>query len=111
MILTYTTNLGVQVSYTGASTTSTSSPTSTSGVTTPQHPTQSGIDPACNLFAEAVSGDGCTDFAKAHDITASQLYDWNPVLGDGGAKCSTAFQAGYDYCVSVLLIALHRSLT
>ena len=65
------------------------------------NPTQSGITPTCNNFAQAKQGDNCYDFALAHKITPMQLYAWNTVLSSSGANCSTQFQAGERYCVGV----------
>ncbi|OKL55262.1 hypothetical protein UA08_09466 [Talaromyces atroroseus] len=81
-----------------ASTTSTSSPTTTLAVPSPA---QTGIDPDCTAYAEAVSGDYCSEFATANNITPAQLYAWNPILGTDGAGCSTEFQADTWYCVGV----------
>ncbi|KAK3674232.1 hypothetical protein LTR78_005701 [Recurvomyces mirabilis] len=83
-------------------TTSTSSQTSSTKATTSlPYPTQSGITPSCNKYAEAVSGDYCYVFAQEHNITTDELYAWNQILGPNGANCSTQFQAGVDYCVGV----------
>lgn len=65
------------------------------------YPTQSGITLLCNKYAEAVSGDYCYLFAQKHNITTDELYAWNQILGPDGADCSTQFQAGVDYCVSI----------
>ncbi|KAK4555183.1 hypothetical protein LTR86_007479 [Recurvomyces mirabilis] len=81
-------------------TTSTSSQTSSTKATTSlPYPTQSGITPSCNKYAEAVSGDYCYVFAQEHNITTDELYAWNQILGPNGANCSSQFQAGVDYCV------------
>ena len=63
--------------------------------------TQAGVSSACSQFATAVAGDMCIDFAKAHGIEPAQLYEWNPVLGSGGADCSKMFWAEESYCVGV----------
>ena len=68
---------------------------------TPPHPTQPGIIPACNAYAEAYKGDYCEDFAQNHSITTDQLYAWNTILGPKGADCATEFLAGNDYCIGV----------
>ncbi|KAJ8124182.1 hypothetical protein ONZ43_g37 [Nemania bipapillata] len=83
----------------GSTTTTTTSKTTTTSSL--PFPTQSGIDPNCNSYAEAVTGDYCFKFASDHNITTDQLYAWNKILGANGADCSTQFQAGYDYCVGV----------
>ena len=62
-------------------------------------PVQSGIDPQCTHYSEAVSGDDCTNFASENSISPVQLYSWNPVLGSGGANCGSSFWADYYYCV------------
>ena len=64
------------------------------------HPTQSGIVSSCDKFVEAKPGDYCYKFAQDNQITTTELYMWNPILGLNGADCSTKFLAGYDYCVS-----------
>jgi LysM repeat protein len=81
-------------------TTSSSAATSTTAVAVPS-PTQSGIVSNCNGFAQAVSGDYCYEFASNHNITTTELYDWNTVLGSNGANCGTEFFAGYYYCISI----------
>lgn len=78
--------------------TTTTSTISSTGVPTPS-PVQSGIDPQCTTYAEAVSGDNCVAFATANNITPAQLYTWNPILGDGGSNCGTKFWANEYYCV------------
>jgi LysM repeat protein len=83
----------------GATTTSSApSTTSTTPASTPS-PVQPGIDPQCTKYAEAKSGDYCSEFASNNDITTAELYQWNPVLGQNGANCSLAFQANTYYCV------------
>ena len=84
----------------GSSVISTFIASSTSSVT-PAHPTQPGIAPACNAYAEANKGDYCEKFAQNHSITTDQLYAWNTILGPNGANCSNAFLAGNDYCIGV----------
>ncbi|KAM0718295.1 hypothetical protein Q7P37_006627 [Cladosporium fusiforme] len=61
--------------------------------------TQPGIAPDCNSFATASAGDTFVGFAAAHGIEPAQLYTWNPVLGENGAACSTAFWAEESYCI------------
>jgi LysM repeat protein len=60
---------------------------------------QSGINPQCTKYAEAASGEYCSEFAPKYSITTTQLYAWNPILGANGANCGTEFQAGVYYCV------------
>lgn len=81
------------------STTTSSSPSSTSTAPSVPSPVQSGINPQCTSYAEAVSGDFCSEFASANGITTGQLYLWNPILGANGANCATEFQANTYYCV------------
>ncbi|KAI1212568.1 uncharacterized protein F4807DRAFT_450236 [Annulohypoxylon truncatum] len=64
-------------------------------------PTQDGLVTSCNNYAMASAGDGCYDFAAAHSIPTSKLYEWNPVLGSDGAACTTSFWASEYYCVGV----------
>ena len=65
-------------------------------------PTQpNSIPENCDVYVEAVSGDYCYIFAQNNNITTTQLYQWNTVLGSAGANCGTAFFAGYYYCVGV----------
>jgi LysM repeat protein len=65
------------------------------------YPTQSGISAYCKSYKNAVAGDYCSKFASDNGITTDELYAWNTILGSGGANCSTQFQAGVDYCVSI----------
>ncbi|ORY11047.1 hypothetical protein BCR34DRAFT_614845 [Clohesyomyces aquaticus] len=64
-------------------------------------PTQSGISSSCNKFAQAQSGDGCSVFAQRNNISPTQLYTWNPVLGSGGENCANSLWAQEWYCVGV----------
>lgn len=82
-------------------TTTMSNPTPTSTGTPGPSPTQSGITPDCNKYQIAKSGDYCYKFASDNGITTDQLYEWNTVLGSGGANCQTQFQAGEYYCIGV----------
>ncbi|KAL8788603.1 MAG: hypothetical protein Q9195_007198 [Heterodermia aff. obscurata] len=90
--------VGVATSGNGGtpSPTTTSSPSST----TPS-PTQSGIPPYCNKYFQPTSGDSCTTFAQANNIPATDLYTWKPVLGPGGANCTTQLFLGYNYCEGI----------
>ena len=90
--------IGTAGTATSPPTTSTTSSASTVSVPSP---TQSGIDPSCNKYAEPAAGQGCYDFATANNITPDQLYQWNKILGAAGANCGTQFQAGENYCVGV----------
>jgi hypothetical protein len=78
--------------------TASSAPMSTTSVTTPS-PTQSGIVPNCNGYAQAQSGEYCSEFATNHGITTTEPYQWNTVSGNNGANCNTEFFAGYYYCI------------
>ena len=73
------------------------------------YPTQDGITPSCNNYVEAKKGDYCYKFAQDNNITTDELYSWNSILGANGADCSTQFQAGYDYCVSINASRLQAS--
>lgn len=85
----------------GSSVISTLIATSTTSSVTPARPTQPGIAPACDAYAEANKGDYCEGFAQNHSITTDQLYAWNTILGPNGANCSNEFLAGNDYCIGV----------
>jgi LysM repeat protein len=101
--------IGVSGSLTTSTTTSsiTSSPT-TSSVPSP---VQSGIDAQCTSYSEAASGEYCSIFATENNITTTELYVWNPILGTNGVNCGTAFYAGYYYCVGAPEISLTTSST
>ncbi|MCJ1307825.1 hypothetical protein MMC25_001473 [Agyrium rufum] len=64
-------------------------------------PTQAGIAPNCNEYAQAVSGDSCSKFASDNNITPTNLYAWNSVLGAAGVNCNTELFSGYYYCIGV----------
>ncbi|KAL4860360.1 hypothetical protein BDV12DRAFT_191745 [Aspergillus spectabilis] len=65
-------------------------------------PTQADSIPGnCDVYAKANAGDYCYAFAKENGISTEELYNWNQVLGEKGADCATAFQAGVYYCVGV----------
>jgi hypothetical protein len=69
--------------------------------TTIPSPIQSGVTTAgCKLYGQAPAGDYCYNFAQELSVPLDQFYLWNPVLGAGGANCSTNFWAGNWYCVS-----------
>ncbi|KAH8900561.1 hypothetical protein GQ53DRAFT_835550 [Thozetella sp. PMI_491] len=82
-----------------SATTTSATPTSTSPTSSTPSPVQSGINPQCTKYAEAVAGEYCSEFAPKYGITTAQLYTWNPVLGVDGANCGTNFQANVYYCV------------
>lgn len=63
-------------------------------------PIQDGILSSCKTWCQAYPNDYCYQFAMETNMTQAQLYQWNPVLGSGGANCKTQFQAGYWYCVN-----------
>ena len=64
-------------------------------------PTQSGITPFCTEYAEALSGDGCYALTSLWEISESDFYSWNTILGPNGVDCSTKLFAGYFYCIGV----------
>ncbi len=71
------------------------------GVAIPS-PTQASSIPAnCDVYGEALSGDGCDVFASRYNITPAELFEWNTVLGTNGANCGTDFWADEYYCVGV----------
>lgn len=72
-------------------------------------PVQDGILSSCKSWCQAYTNDYCSKFAQETNITTNELFQWNPVLGDGGAECQTQFQAGYWYCVSDGNIATNAS--
>lgn len=78
----------------------TSDNTTTSSPTSAPSPTQTGITSGCTKYVQAQSGDYCTKFAQANNITPDQLYAWNTVLGSGGSNCDGDFFLGYYYCVA-----------
>ena len=87
------------VGVSGSSTATSPSPTVTpTGGATPS-PVQSGINAQCTKYAEALSGSNCSLFASGNNITVSQLYAWNSILGTNGANCGTLFEANTYYCV------------
>ncbi|KUL81276.1 hypothetical protein ZTR_10505, partial [Talaromyces verruculosus] len=71
------------------------------GVTVPSPIQQNSIPDNCDVYAMAVSGDYCYVFAANNNITTTQLYEWNTVLGTDGANCATEFLGGVYYCVGV----------
>lgn len=84
----------------GVSGTATTTSTGSGGsAATAPGPTQTGIDPTCRKYAQAHSGDSCSQFAATNGITPDQLYAWNSVLGPAGANCDTQFWANEWYCV------------
>lgn len=76
-----------------------SSPTSSE--TPAPSPTQPGIAPKCNKYAQVQSGDFCTLFAEKHKVSPADLYAWNIVLGTNGINCGTKLFLGYYYCIGV----------
>lgn len=91
--------VGVEATTTGSPGTSTQTSATTSIL---PYPTQSDIAQACDRYVQAKSGDYCYIFAQNNNITTDELYSWNGILGPNGANCSTEFQAGYGYCVSLV---------
>ena len=80
----------------------TAAPTTTpSSVPAAPSPTQTGIVSNCDKYAEAMSGDTCSNFAQTNQITTAELYTWNTILGADGSQCSTEFQANTYYCTGV----------
>lgn len=65
-------------------------------------PTQSGVSSVCNAWETPADGIGCVDFAFLNGISTLQLYEWNPVLGPTGERCSDEFQFNEYYCVGVV---------
>lgn len=82
-----------------SSSTTSPTPTTTAATSPTPSPVQSGINPRCTKYAEAVSQEYCSEFAPKYSITTTDLYAWNPILGADGANCGTQFQAGVYYCV------------
>lgn len=64
-------------------------------------PVQSGVPDTCWRYGDALPGGTCAKFADRFGISLSQLYAWNPVLGNNGQNCQTSFWSGYWYCVQV----------
>lgn len=86
---------------TAASPTLTATSTATTATAAVPSPTQSGIASNCDSYSLAGSGDYCYAFAENNGITTDELYEWNTILGDDGADCSSEFWSGYYYCVGV----------
>ncbi|KAK4220509.1 hypothetical protein QBC38DRAFT_526748 [Podospora fimiseda] len=55
----------------------------------------------CKKYAQAQTGDSCSDFAVRNGLSLAKLYAWNRVLGTDGSGCKTSFWAMYWYCVGV----------
>lgn len=70
-------------------------------VTTPSPMQNNSIPANCDVYAAAQSGDSCSGFATKNNVTTRQLFDWNTVLGEGGAECDQEFQAGMNYCIGI----------
>jgi LysM repeat protein len=68
-------------------------------------PTQVGIVSNCNQYAQAQSGDYCSKFASENNISPGDLYQWNTILGAGGANCTSMFWSGYYYCIGVSVVS------
>lgn len=81
--------------------TTTMTPASSKTSTAAPGPTQPGITPNCNKYAEAQRGDNCYNFALAQGITTDQLYAWNTILGPNGSNRDTGFLTKVYYCVGV----------
>ena len=64
-------------------------------------PIQSGISRLCTQYAQAQSGDGCYSLTSLWQISESDFYTWNTVLGLSGVNCSTQHQASYWYSIGV----------
>ncbi|TFK66093.1 hypothetical protein BDN72DRAFT_889204 [Pluteus cervinus] len=75
------------------------STTTLPAVPTPTNPNS--IVSNCNKYSQAVDGDYCYLFAEKNNISTTDLYAWNAVLGSDGSGCATSFWAGYHYCVGV----------
>ena len=97
---TTTTLSAIDPAPTAATTASDPAPTSASGsdAASPS-PTQSGIASPCAKYAQAHTGDTCSSFAAANEITPADLYSRNSALGNSGENCDTKFWGSYFYCV------------
>ncbi|KAJ5426043.1 hypothetical protein N7465_001113 [Penicillium sp. CMV-2018d] len=60
-------------------------------------PTQTGIASNCNQYYNVIKDDSCAKIETAYDITFTELYKWNPAIGDG---CQT-LEIGTAVCVGV----------
>lgn len=78
------------------SSTSAGSPTSTAAAG-PGAPTQSGIASNCDEYYTIASGDSCTKIEGQFNDTFTELYGWNPAIGD---NCQSLW-VGYAICVGV----------
>jgi LysM repeat protein len=91
-----------------SSVTSTPTPTpttstipTTSAASVPSPTQANSIASNCNEYAQAQSGNYCSQFAQDNNISESNLYAWNTVLGANGANCDNDFWSGYYYCIGV----------
>lgn len=62
---------------------------------------QAGVIDTCIKYAKSNADGSCQFFPSNQNITSSQLYAWNPVLGKNGENCSTKFLGNEYYCVAV----------
>ncbi|PYI36203.1 hypothetical protein BP00DRAFT_386649 [Aspergillus indologenus CBS 114.80] len=60
-------------------------------------PTQSGTISSCTRYYTIQSGDGCTAIESRYGLSFTQLYAWNPAIGD---NCQS-LQVGYAICVAI----------
>ncbi|KAK6438099.1 hypothetical protein LTR95_005702 [Oleoguttula sp. CCFEE 5521] len=62
---------------------------------------QAGVIDTCTKYAKSNADGSCQYFPGNQNITATQLYTWNAVLGNSGQYCSTKFLGNEYYCVAV----------
>lgn len=72
-------------------------PASTTTISGPSGPTQTGIASNCDDWYSIVSGDSCAQIESTYGITFAQLYEWNPAIG---SNCQT-LDVGYSVCVGL----------
>ena len=78
------------------SATGSGSPTTTT-TEGPSAPTQSGIASDCDEYYVIASGDSCSKVETQFNDTFTELYRWNPAIGD---DCQSLW-VGYAICVGV----------
>ena len=55
----------------------------------------------CDVYRQAAEGETCESIAKAAEISAEDMYQWNGGLGAGGENCGDALTEGDWFCVGV----------
>lgn len=71
---------------------------STTRVTSPSGPTQTGTPVNCNNWYVVESGDSCGSVEALFNVTHSQFLAWNPAVS---TDCLQNFWPTYSYCVGI----------